>query len=1006
MRLCMIGILYACVNVTEANGNGNSQIMGCGFTASVQQPNCPGDPGIINLNFSGGSGSYNYSWMHSSGSPSGSGATSSSTASITVTTSGVYDITMTDANTGCTQLAQVTVNSGPSPITVTATSINNPTCSYSTDGSITLSANGGNGPNYVWTLPPSPPQSGTSTALYSGLGTGTYTVTVADANGCTTTYQFTLTKSAVTASVANVSPDQGCSPSICTGAVTFTAGGGNGGPYQFVWPNNTTTSATATGICDNTYTVTVYDNMNCTGTVAFTVPSNPSSASISLTGSSDATGCGICNGTASVSITAGTAPYTITWGAGTVAVSTTQYTITNLCAGTYQISLTDSLGCGSSTNVTINAPGAPSLNITTTPAICYGGTGTATAVVSGGTGPFSYSWSNGANTSTITAQAGPYSVTITDQGTNCTVSGNVNIPGPSSPLTVTFLVQPPSGCTVSDGQATANPSGGWGTSPSSYTYLWSTSPAQTTQTATGLAAGQYTLTLTDSLGCSITSTVNVPAPGSPSISLIAVVSVACYGDSTGVIAISISGGSSPYTYSWSNGTTVNSPSTTAILTGLAANTYSVTVTDNAGCQSTYGPVSVGGPSAPLSATITGPVTVCTGIQVTYTANASGGTSPYTYTWEIAGTTFTGSVVTVAYPNATSTYIFITVKDGNNCEFKDTLQPINVYQSPVITISGSTTVCEGGSGFLVANAGAGVNYQWNTGSTNDTIWYSGLSQNTTFIVTASNANCSSVDSLMVTVQPQPSVSVSPDMTLCGGSGNIDIFASASSQVVFTWSTGTTYTGTSDTITYSIPAGLQDTTLVVYVTISSQCGTTVEDVSIHLAAPIPVDYPPVITTTYGNAVTISPTGGGNYTSYMYSWAPQSGLNNTGTYSPTATVDSTTTYYVTITDPSNGCSKLDTVIVEVNYLEIKIPDAFSPNGDGKNDVFKVSGSYKDIKIMIWDRWGEKVFDSERDNSTVWDGSYRGKKCNAGNYVYYVEVVPVKGAPIKKHGNLLLVR
>lgn len=287
---------------------------------------------------------------------------------------------------------------------------------------------------------------------------------------------------------------------------------------------------------------------------------------LSVTTSNTNTDCG-CIGTASVTnSTGGIAPYTYNWSNG----QTTQ-TATGLCAGTVTVTVNDSL-CSSQTQVlTISATGVFSIDTLSTPATCsYSSDGSATVTPSGGTAPYIYAWlpSGGTNSTASGLSIGTYTVSITDF-TGCTQSKTIAITSSSSAITLTTSATANSSCTA-NGIATAVATGGSGV----LTYLWSN--GQSTSAATGLTGGTYTITVTDVNGCSKIDTANV-ASSAPSITLLFSTTTAGCID-TGTATVTASGGIAPYLYVWTNG------STTQTAVGLAAGTYSVTVTDSVGCS--------------------------------------------------------------------------------------------------------------------------------------------------------------------------------------------------------------------------------------------------------------------------------------------------------------------------------------------------------------------------------------------------------------------------------------
>ena len=277
--------------------------------------------------------------------------------------------------------------------------------------------------------------------------------------------------------------------------------------------------------------------------------------------------CGLANGSSRVNPTGGIPGYSYFWSNGI-----TTKTISSIAAGTYTVIVTDFNFCTRSFSTVIAGTSAPVIDSTqVTNVLCNGdSSGSITVFASGGTPTLTYLWSNGGTTSSINnLKNGNFTVTVTDAA-GCTVSQSYTITHP------TFLAAPvttqPSFCGQANGQATVNPSGG----VSPYTFLWSN--GQTTQTIINLTAGTYTITVTDFNGCTRRRNAVVTLSNGPVITLVNQTDVLCHGDASGSLDISVVGGSLPYTYNWSNG------STTQDITGLTAGTYTVIVTDSALCS--------------------------------------------------------------------------------------------------------------------------------------------------------------------------------------------------------------------------------------------------------------------------------------------------------------------------------------------------------------------------------------------------------------------------------------
>ncbi|MBK9353826.1 MAG: SprB repeat-containing protein [Bacteroidetes bacterium] len=421
------------------------------------------------------------------------------------------------------------------------------------NGTIDVTVTAGTTPyTYLW-------NDGNTNQDRTGLCAGTYSVTITDKNGCTTTLSNivigNIAGSTATATVTNATCGQN------NGAINVTVSGGTA-PYTYVW-NNGTTTEDRTGLAAGTYSVLITDANGCTVNLTGIVVNNTAGPSASMT-KTDAT-CGNCNGTIDVTVTAGTTPYTYLWNDGN-----TNQDRTGLCAGTYSVTITDNTGCTTTlSNIVIGNIAGPTATATVTNATCGQNNGAINVTVSGGTAPYTYVWNNGTTTEDRTGlAAGTYSVLITDAN-GCTVNltGIVvnNTAGPSASMTKTDATCGNCNGTI-DVTVTA------GTTP--YTYLWN--DGNTNQDRTGLCAGTYSVTITDKNGCTTTlSNIIIGNIAGPTAT--ATVTNATCGQNNGAINVTVSGGTAPYTYVWNNGTT------TEDRTGLAAGTYSVLITDANGC---------------------------------------------------------------------------------------------------------------------------------------------------------------------------------------------------------------------------------------------------------------------------------------------------------------------------------------------------------------------------------------------------------------------------------------
>ena len=353
------------------------------------------------------------------------------------------------------------------------------------------------------------------------------------------------------------------SGSCTSGSATVNVTGGTPA-YTYQWNPSGQTNQTATGLSTGTYTVTVTDAACIPHVQTATVSVTTSSLTSSVTATPAI--CLAANGSATVTPNGGTAPYTYAWSptGGNNAVAT------GLTAGTYTVSVTDATGCSGTATVVVTVSGGPTLTAAQTNVLCNGGaSGTATVTPTGGTAPYTYAWSpsGGASSAATGLSAGTYTATITDAN-GCKNTQTVTITQPT-PI-VSSATATPSGCAVSNGTAAATASGA--TSP--YTYNWSPSGGNNAA-ATGLAPGNYTVTVSDANGCTSTATATVASTGGPTASAASNVTI-LPGNST---TLSAGGGG---TYLWSEGSVTQvitvSPTVTTI--------YCVTVTDANNCTDT------------------------------------------------------------------------------------------------------------------------------------------------------------------------------------------------------------------------------------------------------------------------------------------------------------------------------------------------------------------------------------------------------------------------------------
>ncbi len=809
------------VVVTDANGSTG----GCtatttvtitqpaaALTVSTTQTNvlCFGaSTGAIDLTPAGGTAPYTYLWSN--------GATTQDLSSIAV---GTYTVQVTDANgsTGsCAATTTVTITQPAAPLSLTSTKVN-VLCNGGLTGSINLTPAGGTAPyTFAWS-------NGAVTEDLIGLAAGTYTVTVTDANGstggCFATTSVTITQPAAPVTVSTTQTNVLCF-GASTGAINLTVAGGTA-PYSYVWSNGAITEDLTT-IPAGTYTVTVTDANGSVGgcTATTTVTITQPAAALTLTSTQVNV---LCNGatTGSIDLTpaGGTAPYTYSWSNGAITQD-----ITNLPAGSYTVNVHDANGlsgsCAAVATIIITQPAAPlTLTSTKVDILCNGGnTGSINLTPAGGTAPYNFAWSNGATTEDLTSlTAGTYTVTVTDANGStggCSASTTITITQPAAPIT---LNTSQTNILCNGGNTGAiNLTVAGGTAP--YSYVWSN--GATTEDLTTLIAGTYTVTVTDANGstggCTATATVTITQPAAALTLSFTQTNVLCNGAATGAIDLTPAGGTLPYTYSWSNG------STSQDINGLAAGTYTVNVHDanglTGGCAATA-TITINQPTA-LTQTISaftypsGTNISCFGLSDgSINLTIGGGAPGYSYAWSNGATTEDLTNV----PAGSYTVI---VTDLNGCTITSS---INLTQPLILTSGVVPSLYAGGynltgcanNGTIDLTVGGGnpaYTYAWSNGATTQDL--SALPAGA-YSVTVTDLNgCQTTSSITLTTPPPLSQAITaftyPSGTniSCFGlsDGSIDLTINGGTPLyTYAWSNGATTQDLSN-----VPAGTYNVTV---------------------------------------------------------------------------------------------------------------------------------------------------------------------------------------------------
>lgn len=533
------------------------------------QVRCHGESsGGIAVTVSGGTTPYSYQWSN--------GALSEDLTDITA---GDYALLVSDS-VGCTAQLQETVTEPATMdplISGTSFTINNVSCYGGSDGSISLTVQGGVPPYvYQWS-------NGSVDSTVSNLSAGPIQVTIYDSNGCSAGTGTTLSEpDPISPQLLAVSAYNGLFNVSCFGSsdgdVDVSVAGGTP-PYSFTWSNGAL-SEDLMNISAGAYDLTVVDSLGCVGQLTVTL-SQPDELTVQLSSPLLANGANLtCNsgnsGSVYSSVYGGTPPYSYRWNPTGV----TTDSLTQLAAGYYFIDVTDVNGCQATSDITLSEPPQISLALSSTADGCYADSSGAVSVtgVTGGMTPYTYHWNGLASVnSTVTSlPAGTYEVTVTD-AFGCTATGTATVTQPSQLISAVTATLLPNGHHIAcygDHTGSVQSSVLGGTPP--LTYLWSN--GANTPGITGVPAGAYSLLVLDANGCASSQTVVITQPEA----LQALTSFAdpiCNGSATGAVTVdTVTGGTPPYAYVWTG--TVSAASG---IQQLAAGSYSVTITDQNGC---------------------------------------------------------------------------------------------------------------------------------------------------------------------------------------------------------------------------------------------------------------------------------------------------------------------------------------------------------------------------------------------------------------------------------------
>jgi len=842
------------VTVTDANGCTSIEVINVSqapiinlVTASVDAT-CGATNGSASVLGNGGTGALIYSWSNGQ-----------NTININSLSAGTYTVTATDAN-GCTENTTAAVGNlgGPTVAILNTTDVK---CNAGNDGSAEVNTSAGNGPFiYLWT------PSGGNAALANGLQAGNYSVAVTDVNGCITNTPIIITEPAALQVQLNT---QQATCGLSNGTATANVNGGTSG-YTYIWSNGSTGSNSLLSLASGNYTVTVTDANLCSSSSSANI-SNAGGATLAVTNVSPASCNGYANGSANVIIVGGNGPYAFNWtpsGGNNISAS-------GLVAGNYSLSVTDVNGCITTQAIVILEPNALSAIPSTIATQCNASNGSASVQISGGTGAYTYTWNNGQNANTATALAtGNYTVTVSDAN-GCTLSTTlavVGLPGPSIDAVSTS-----NALCFGDANGSAQLQISSGSAPYNYTWSNGSSGAQ----ATGLNAGNYTVTVTDNFGCTDVDAFVIQEPQVLSVTAQSLQMVSCFGGNDGNIGSIALGGTSPYNYSWSTG------SATAGANNLPAGTYTVIITDQNGCTETQSTIITEPTLLTLNINSSTMVSCFGGSNGAALFNGNGGTAPYQYLWS-NGTGANNNT------NLSASNYTLTITDANGC---NTQSSVLITQPSILSVNPTNIQqvnCFGGNdGQIQVNTNGGVSpytYLWSNGGSANTT--NNLIAGTyTVIVTDANA-CTSTQNVQVTQPAALAIQNTIQGIPCFGLSNASIQVNTNGGIApynYTWSTGSTSNSIS-----SLPQGIY----TVQITDAHLCMfDTTFNITQPTALQASVNNPDTI--CIGQSASLIATVNGGTSGYSYTW------NNAATTNSISVTPGVSSNYSVVVSDANGCT-----------------------------------------------------------------------------------------------------
>ncbi len=923
---------------------------------------------------------------------------------------GIYSVTVSNEQ-GCEVSEEIDLNGAEFELNEPV--ISDAACAGSNTGSATIEVvDPMPGDNYTFVWEGGPTEMGTS-STYTNLEPGTYSVSVYDSNGCF------LEESMVVGGEKEITAVFEMTEPLCfgdeSGQIRVTAGSipanPNGTIYTFNWSANTgNLSSTgpisiANGLNADVYSVTITDPDGCQG--EFTQVLNGPDEIIIEEVMVSRPNCGSSDGVIELSVSGGTPGYNTSWNTGENTLR-----IENLSSGEYIFTVIDDNNCTAEVSYLWDQDGAEVV-FDSTPITCPGDTdGSITATINPGSNTITnISWSANAGTpqtignmSTVN-NLGPgiYELTVEDSG-GCSATYEFEIENTISAFVQSANLIEPTCAGSRDGEIGVTIGG----SNAPFTVTWP-DLGLTGNIVSGLSAGLYNLEIRDANDCDVVFDAYIlNEPDSINVDFVEDFPLSCDESvCNGVLRAVASGGAGMYSFTWSTGLTEGG--TESIISDVCSDRYMVTVSDGT-CSYVYEYNFFPENDIVLSDVDITNVSCFGESDGSISVTASGGTEPYIYEWS----GFTGS----NYQNLSAREYLLVVRDGNNCSqgfLLEVEEPDSFYVEINEEQTNNVTCGDNMDGMITLNTFGGnagtITYNWTPNVSNSNI-ASNLDVGSYNVVIVDSRGCISVIDHEIT-GPSPiefSIPI-PDEPMCNGELTLVTVESASGGV------GPNYTfsvnGSPPQPVGSfipVPGGTSHN-ILIFDSVGCSVDTTF---TINQPQGIVISLPEEIVINLGEDTELRPIVSSLLPIDNYQWTPGNSLTDPTAMITRAGPFTDQNYVITATDV-NGCTGSASVLVRVNKVKnIFVPNVFSPNFDGSNDVLMVFPGPAVSRILgarIFNRWGSEVsyvpeLTLDRLGIPIWDGTHNGTPVDVGVYVYAVTVEFADGELVVFKGDVTVLR